>query len=162
MFIVSVGPGGERASVRSAWTEAREVIRSRPAARRGILFSMPAAPLRVGPVPGAVLGPAATKPRVAEPVVTEDTEVHESLAPLWRVICHDDPVTTMDFVVEVLREVFRLPPQRALELMLRVHQTGSAVVGRWPESTAKQRAERARAKARASGFPLTFTVERDD
>ena len=94
--------------------------------------------------------------------MTEDTEVHETLAPLWRVICHDDPVTTMDFVVKVLQEVFRLPHTRAFELMMRVHQTGSAVVGRWPESTAKERAERARAKARAAGFPLTFTVERDD
>ncbi len=90
-----------------------------------------------------------------------DTRVEETLAPLWKVICHDDPVTTMDFVVQVLMEVFRLPAARAMEVMLRVHHTGSAVVGRYPESTAKRRAERARSKARAAGFPLTFTVERD-
>jgi ATP-dependent Clp protease adaptor protein ClpS len=108
------------------------------------------------------VAPGTTKPDVAEPDVTPDSDADESLAPLWRVICHDDPVTTMGFVVEVLQEVFRLPQARAFELMMRVHQTGSAVIGRWPESTAKQRAERARAKARAAGFPLTFTVERDD
>jgi ATP-dependent Clp protease adaptor protein ClpS len=113
-------------------------------------------------VAAPALGPRTTKPDTAKPEVIPDSEVHESLAPLWRVICHDDPVTTMEFVVEVLREVFRLPQARAYELMMRVHHTGSAVIGRWPESTAKQRAERARTKARAAGFPLTFTVERDD
>lgn len=123
---------------------------------------MPVAPPRAARVADPALGPRTTKPAVADPEVTADSEVHESLAPLWRVICHDDPVTTMDFVVEVLQEVFRLPQSRAFELMMRVHHTGSAVVGRWPESTAKQRAERARSKARAAGFPLTFTVERDD
>jgi ATP-dependent Clp protease adaptor protein ClpS len=91
--------------------------------------------------------------------VDTETEVEEALAPLWRVICHDDPVTTMDFVVEVLRSVFRMSPPRAVELMYRVHYTGSALVGHWPESAAKKKVERARALARGSGFPLTFTVE---
>ena len=105
-------------------------------------------------------------PKTRDPEVQTDPDVEadtsDDLAPLWRVICHDDPVTTMDFVVEVLMEVFRVPAARAFELMLRVHHTGAAVVGRWPESGAKRRAERARSKARAAGFPLTFTVERDD
>ncbi len=105
----------------------------------------------------------APAPRTKEPDVERDTDVgeEEMLAPLWRVICHDDPVTTMDFVVEVLMEVFRLPTARAFALMMRVHHTGAAVIGRWPESVAKARAERGRAKARGAGFPLAFTVERD-
>jgi ATP-dependent Clp protease adaptor protein ClpS len=119
--------------------------------------------MRVAPLwTAAVRASKTTKPSIAEPQHAADPAAEETLAPLWRVICHDDPVTTMDFVVQVLREVFRLPQGRAYELMMRVHHTGSAVVGRWPESTAKERAERAHAKARAAGFPLTFTVERDD
>lgn len=159
MALSAVGTCG---FVRAEGAEAREVIRSRLLARRGILFSMVVAPQWAARVAAPVLGPRTKKPGLAEPEVVQDSELHESLAPLWRVICHDDPVTTMDFVVKILQEVFRLPQARAYELMLRVHHTGSAVVGRWPESKAKQRAERAHGKARAAGFPLTFTVERDD
>lgn len=96
-----------------------------------------------------------------EEQVEESTEIVERLAPLWRVICHDDPITTMDFVVQVLTQVFRVPLATATEIMLRVHYTGSAVVGLWPEEVARRKANRARAKARAASFPLAFTVEPD-
>ncbi|MDA1267402.1 MAG: ATP-dependent Clp protease adaptor ClpS, partial [Planctomycetota bacterium] len=90
---------------------------------------------------------------------TTEEEIAERIAPLWRVICHDDPRTTMEFVVEVLRAVFRLSNARASELMYKVHYTGSAVVGHWPRSVAEKKVKRATALARAQGFPLTFTVE---
>lgn len=99
---------------------------------------------------------------IEETEVQSDVEQVEELARLWRVICHDDPVTTMDFVVEVFTKVFRQPVPRAMELMLRVHQSGSAVVGLWPESVAKKKVNRARSMARVDGFPLTFSVEEDD
>lgn len=97
-------------------------------------------------------------------ITTTETEeeVREDLARLWRVICHDDPHTTMEFVVDVFTGVFRLPKRRAFELMLRVHDTGSAVIGLWPRSVAERKIERARALARAEGFPLTFSMEEDD
>ncbi|MEE2941110.1 MAG: ATP-dependent Clp protease adaptor ClpS [Planctomycetota bacterium] len=97
------------------------------------------------------------------PDVVEDTEVEadESLAPLWRVVCHDDPVTTMDFVVTVLTRVFRQPVPRAVEVMYRVHFTGAALVGLWPEDVARRRVERAHVIARAAGYPLTFSTAVD-
>lgn len=108
----------------------------------------------------------ATAPEVETPGTAPELETEgeprEELAPLFRVICHDDPVTTMDFVVEVLRGVFKLPQARAYELMMRVHTTGAAVIGRYPEETARRRVERATRLARASGYPLTFTIERED
>lgn len=128
----------------------------------GIVGAGAEQPPTSGTMTESVAGPRVGAPAVAEPEQEEATDVADSLSPLWRVVCHDDPVTTMDFVVSVLQEVFRLPFPRAFDLMMRVHRTGSAVIGRYPESTAKERAERARGKARAAGFPLTFTVERDD
>lgn len=97
-----------------------------------------------------------------EEEVEEEQEGREALAPLWRVVCHDDPITTMDFVVEILRSVFRQTQQRAVELMYRVHYTGSAVVGYYPEEVARRKVDRATSLARARKFPLTFTVEEDD
>ena len=107
--------------------------------------------------PRAMIGAAASPDTDVE--IEVDVEVEETLAPLWRVVCHDDPVTTMDFVVEVLRSVFRVTAARAIELMYRVHYTGSAVVGHWPEEVARKKVTRATALARGKGFPLTFTVE---
>lgn len=100
------------------------------------------------------------------PLATPDQQTHEALdtrlAPRWKVIGHDDPITTMDFVVEVLRSVFGLSQARAYERMMRIHTCGSAVIGRWGETEARRRVERATAKARAVGFPLTFTLEEED
>lgn len=90
-----------------------------------------------------------------------ETKNDERLAPLWKVICHDDPITTMDFVVDMLSKVFRLPLAQAMELMLRVHMDGSAVIGLWPESVARKKVNRAHAMARADQFPLTLSVEKD-
>ncbi|MEM6674058.1 MAG: ATP-dependent Clp protease adaptor ClpS [Planctomycetota bacterium] len=96
-------------------------------------------------------------------VTLEETESLEEVkvANLWKVICHDDPHTTMDFVVDVLVKVFRQPSVRAVELMMRVHTTGSALIGLWPESVARKKVNRAHAKARALGYPLTFSIEED-
>ena len=101
-------------------------------------------------------------PEVAPPKVETEEQVRETLAPLYRVICHDDPVTTMDFVVEVLTAIFRLSQPRAIEVMLDVHNKGAALVGCYPRSLAERRVNRAKSKARAQGFPLTFSVEPDD
>ena len=91
-----------------------------------------------------------------------ETEVEERLGRLWRVICHDDPETTMDFVVDVFTGVFRLPAGRAFELMMRVHNTGSAVLGLWPMSVAQKKVDKTHSMARTRGFPLTLTLEEDD
>lgn len=110
----------------------------------------------------------ASAPRLATqvPIATPVQDVEEELAvrheARWRVIGHDDPVTTMDFVVEVLRSVFGLSQARAYERMMRIHTSGSALIGAWSESEARRRVQRATSKARAQGFPLTFTLERED
>lgn len=111
--------------------------------------------------PQALLVPSAMPPK---PDVEQDqeTEVTESLAPLHRVICHDDPKTTMEFVVTVLRGVFKLSSPRAMEVMYQVHYTGAALVGCWPEAVATRKVRRATSLAGAQGFPLTFSIEPDD
>lgn len=99
---------------------------------------------------------------VAPPAEATDAKVKAKVAPRWRVVCHDDPITTMEFVVEVLREVFGLTQARAYERMMRVHTSGAATVGTWSEDEARTRARKAIARARAAGFPLSFTVEPED
>jgi len=47
---------------------------------------------------------------VTEPVAGSETK----LAPLYRVLIHNDDVTPMDFVVRVLEEIFKLDAARAV------------------------------------------------
>jgi ATP-dependent Clp protease adaptor protein ClpS len=95
---------------------------------------------------------APTKPHV-EFIVAEEAE------PPFRVIIHNDEVTTMEFVVEVLRQIFELAPDEAEEVMLTAHYTGLAVVGTFPQSDAMRRVTQAHLNAQLAGFPLRFTIE---
>ena len=96
--------------------------------------------------------PAPTVPKI-------EFLVAEELEPPYRVLIHNDDVTPMDFVVEVLRAVFELTPERAEAVMLTAHYTGGAVVGAWPREEAQERVDDAHQLARFAGYPLKFTVE---
>ena len=125
------------------------------------VLKSPPCPLDATHVPfvtaAVVAGP---KPKVTTPDVDTKEEIKETLAPLYRVICHDDPVTTMDFVIKIFRSVFRMTQPRAVEMMLRVHHAGAAVIGHYPKESAERKVKRATALARADKFPLTFTIEK--
>jgi ATP-dependent Clp protease adaptor protein ClpS len=47
-------------------------------------------------------------------------------APRWRVIGLNDEVTPMDYVVMVLIDLFHKEPESAYQLMMEVHESGSA------------------------------------
>lgn len=72
---------------------------------------------------------------------------------------HNDDVTPMDFVVYVLRDIFRKEVQEAVTIMLEAHETDVALVAVLPAEEAEFRVDRAHAVARARKFPLTFTLE---
>lgn len=72
---------------------------------------------------------------------------------------HNDDVTTMDFVVMVLKRIFRKSEQDAESTMLKIHHEGSAVAGTYFRDIAKSKAEYTMALARTNGFPLKLTIE---
>ena len=74
-------------------------------------------------------------------------------------VFHNDNVTTMEFVTEVLRVVFNKPADEAVTLMMRVHREGQAVVGVFSYDVAMTKANQAIAMARQDGFPLRVTCE---
>ena len=48
---------------------------------------------------------------------------------MYKVVLFNDDYTTMEFVIEVLQLFFALDRERALQIMLKVHNEGSAVCG---------------------------------
>jgi ATP-dependent Clp protease adaptor protein ClpS len=81
------------------------------------------------------------------------------LVPRYRVLVHNDPVTPMNFVEQVLGTIFHLDPSLAENVMLEAHNTGVAHVVTLALEEAEVRCDRAHALARAHGYPLTFTYE---
>ncbi len=79
-----------------------------------------------------------------------------------RVIVHNDDHTSMEFVIQVLRNIFELSLGDAERVMLTAHFTGLALVGVYPLEEAKYKVGQAHALARAEGYPLTFTIEPEE
>lgn len=77
----------------------------------------------------------------------------------YRVIMHNDDFTSMEFVVEILTDIFRKEPAEAERLMLMVHESGRAAVGSYPYDIAVTKVQAATARAREEGFPFRMTVE---
>jgi len=86
-------------------------------------------------------------------------ETGSRLARRYRVLVHDDDVTPMDFVVQVLVAIHRLDAERAVEVMLEAHHTGLALVRVIGLEEAEFRVAESHGAARLRGFPLTFTIE---
>lgn len=77
----------------------------------------------------------------------------------FRVIMHNDDFTTMDFVVEILIDIFHKNEAEAQRLMLMVHKSGRAAVGTYPYDIAVTKVQTAMSRAKEEGFPFRMTVE---
>lgn len=99
-------------------------------------------------------------PARAQPIVEPDAQ--ERLAPLYRVLIHNDDVTPMDYVVHVLVEVFAKANGEAVRIMNEAHQSGVALVETVPLETAEFHVDKAHSLARTQKLPLTFSYEPED
>ena len=77
----------------------------------------------------------------------------------YRVVMHNDDFTTMEFVVEVLIDIFHKSVPEAERLMLTVHEGGQAAVGAYPYDIAVTKVQTALGRAREQGYPFRMTVE---
>ena len=77
----------------------------------------------------------------------------------YKVIMLNDDFTTMEFVVEVLVDIFKKDPVSAEQIMLFVHKNGRAVVGEYPYDIALTKTTEALDRAKAEGFPFRMTIQ---
>lgn len=77
----------------------------------------------------------------------------------YNVVMWNDDFTTMDFVVEILVDIFQKDEDTAQALMMGVHQKGKAVVAVYSYDIAMTKVSAATARARQQGFPFRMTVE---
>lgn len=76
----------------------------------------------------------------------------------FKVTIYNDDFTTMEFVVKILTTVFFKSEAEAETLMLKVHQSQSAVVGIYTYDVAQSKVQKATRMAREESFPLRLTV----
>lgn len=80
---------------------------------------------------------------------------------LYKVLLHNDDYTTMDFVVYILRTVFRHSSSEATRIMLHVHQAGVGVAGVFTYEIAEMKVTQVTQLARDNDFPLLCTLEEE-
>ena len=62
-------------------------------------------------------------------VLEKEPQIKRKTSPRYRVLLHNDPVNTMDYVVNTLRQVVpQLSEQDAMAVMLEAHSTGVGLV----------------------------------
>ena len=90
-------------------------------------------------------------------VIDREVERVRKISPRYKVLLHNDPVNSMDYVVETLREVVpQLSEQDALRVMLEAHNNGIGLVLVCDLEPAEFYSESLKAKG------LTSTIEIDN
>ena len=80
---------------------------------------------------------------------------------MYDVIFLNDNITTMEFVVKVLKQIFGKTPEQAEHITKKIHQDGQGIVGSYVHEVAEQKAVEATTASRERGFPLQIKVEEE-
>jgi ATP-dependent Clp protease adaptor protein ClpS len=78
---------------------------------------------------------------------------------LYKVILLNDDFTPREFVVAVLKAVFRMTAEQAYRVMMTAHRRGVCVVAVFEKDVAETKATEATELGRRAGHPLAFTTE---
>jgi ATP-dependent Clp protease adaptor protein ClpS len=82
--------------------------------------------------------------------------------PLWKVILLNDDFTPREFVVLVLKAVFRMNETHAYKVMMTAHQKGACVIAVYTRDVAETKVKEATEMGKAKGYPLYFTTEKEE
>ncbi len=88
-----------------------------------------------------------------------ETAIRPARPPLHRVLLLNDDFTPRDFVVAVLRSVFRLSTDQAHRVMILAHTRGLCVVAVYTRDVAETKAAQGTDAGRREGYPLAFLTE---
>jgi ATP-dependent Clp protease adaptor protein ClpS len=97
----------------------------------------------------------AVKPRTKAKPKTERPKLH-------KVILVNDDYTPREFVVTVLKGVFRVSDDLAYRIMITAHRRGVCVVAVYTKDVAETKATEGTDAGRRAGYPLMFTTEPEE
>ena len=79
----------------------------------------------------------------------------------WKVILLNDDYTPMEFVIQVLQEIFKHSQDTATNITMQIHNEGSGIAGIYNFEIAEVKAVEATTLARSNGFPLQVKMEEE-
>jgi len=82
--------------------------------------------------------------------------------PLYKVILLNDDYTPREFVVQVLKAVFRMNADQAYRVMMTAHRRGACVIAVYTRDVAETKAKEATELGKSKGYPLFFTTEPEE
>jgi ATP-dependent Clp protease adaptor protein ClpS len=79
---------------------------------------------------------------------------------LYDVIFLNDNITTQEFVVRVLKQIFNKTQEQADSIMKKIHTDGQGIVGSYVHEVAEQKGIETTLLARQEGMPLQIKVKK--
>ena len=101
------------------------------------------------------MSPTLIKPRTKPKLKTQRPK-------LWKVILLNDDFTPREFVVQVLKAVFRMNESQAYRVMMTAHQRGACVIAVYTKDVADTKAKEGTEMGKSQGYPLYFTTEPEE
>lgn len=94
-----------------------------------------------------------------ESAVAETGQPRLKPPPLFKVMLLNDDFTPMDFVVQVLQQIFNKSREQATQIMLKVHNDGVGVCGVYPHDIAETKVNQVTTLAQEHQHPLQCVLE---
>lgn len=91
--------------------------------------------------------------------IDEKINVRDKEPSKYNVIMLNDDSTPMEWVIQVLKEIYRHSDRDAEALTMTIHNEGSAVVGTYSYEIAEQKSVETINASRNHGFPLALKIE---
>ena len=79
---------------------------------------------------------------------------------LYDVIFLNDNITTQEFVIRVLKQIFNKSQDEATAIMSKIHKNGQGTVGSYVHELAEQKGIETTLLARQEGMPLQVKVKK--
>jgi len=81
--------------------------------------------------------------------------------PKYKVVFLNDDATPIEWVIEILIDVFKHTHETAEQITLTIHNEGSGVAGTYSYEIAEQKSIEATKLSRNQGFPLQIKVDKE-
>ena len=81
---------------------------------------------------------------------------------MYDVIFLNDNITTTEFVVRVLKQIFSKTQEQAESIMKYIHEKGEGIVGSFVHEVAEQKGIETTLLARQEGYPLQVKVKKHE
>lgn len=91
--------------------------------------------------------------------IDEKIKKQASEPPRYKVVLLNDDHTPIEWVIQLLTDIFKHSPETAEKITLTIHTEGSGIAGVYTHEIAEQKLVEATTASRNHGFPLELRID---